>query len=53
VYDYSRVFLLEELPYRRTISSFNGKPERTWRPEIMTLAYWNREYDTEKEKEMA
>jgi hypothetical protein len=51
VYNCSRVFLLEDHPYRRVASTFNGKPERTWRPEIMTPTNWNRAYDT-KEKEM-
>jgi hypothetical protein len=37
MYNYSRVFLLEDHPYRRVAYAFNGKPERTQRPEIMTL----------------
>jgi hypothetical protein len=53
VYDYSRVFLPEDHPYRRVGSAFNGKPKRTWRLEIMKPADWIRAYDTEKEKEMA
>jgi len=52
VYNCSRVFLLEDHPYRRVASNFNGKPKRTQRPEIMTPTNWNREYDTDKEKEM-
>jgi hypothetical protein len=53
VYDCSKVFLPEDHPYRRVASAFNGKPKRTQRLEIMTLAYWIREYDIDKEKEMA
>jgi hypothetical protein len=52
VFDYSRVLLLEDHPYRRVASAFNGKPKRTQRPEIMTLTYWIGAYDIEKEKEM-
>jgi hypothetical protein len=52
VYDCSRVFLPKYLPYRRVSSTFNGKSERTRRPKIMTLVYWIREYDTDKEKEI-
>ena len=51
VYDCSRVFLLEEHPYRKETSTFNGKLERTHRPPIMTLAEWLRAYEREKEKE--
>jgi hypothetical protein len=43
--------LLEDHPYRRVAYDFNGKPERTQRPEIMTPTDWNRAYDTVKEKE--
>jgi hypothetical protein len=42
----------EDHPYRRVSFSFNGKPKRTRRLEIMTLTYWIRGYDTKKEKEM-
>jgi hypothetical protein len=52
VYDYSKVFLLEDHPYTRVTFAFNGKIERTQRPEIIKLKDWIREYDTEKEKEM-
>ena len=51
VYDFSRVFLPEEQPYRRVESAFNGKRERTQRPPIMTPAEWLRAYEREKEKE--
>ena len=37
MYDCSRLFLLEDHPYRRVAFAFNGKLERTRRPEIMTL----------------
>jgi hypothetical protein len=47
-----RVFLLEDHPYRRETSTFNGKLERTWRPKIMTLIDWLRAYEIEKEKEI-
>ena len=50
-YDCSRVFLLEEHPYRRAASTFNGKQERTQRPPIMTLAEWIGAYEREKEKD--
>jgi len=40
VYDWLRVFLPEENPYRRETSAFNGKLERTQRPTIMTLEKW-------------
>jgi hypothetical protein len=53
VYECSRVFLLEDHPYRRVSYYFNGNPERTQRPAIMTTIYWNRAYDKKKEKEMA
>jgi hypothetical protein len=53
VYDCSRVFLPEEHPYRRETSTFNGKPERTQRPAIMTPTEWLRAYEREKEKEFA
>jgi hypothetical protein len=52
VYDCSRVFLLEQHPYIRETSTFNGKPERPQRPAIMTLAEWLRAYEREKEKEI-
>jgi hypothetical protein len=51
VYDYSRVFFLEDHPYRRVASAFNGKPEITQRPKIKTSTDWIRAYDIEKEKE--
>jgi hypothetical protein len=47
-----RVFLPEEHPYRRETSSFNGKPERTQRPAIMTPKEWLRAYEREKEKDI-
>ena len=50
-YNYSRVFLPEEHPYRRETSTLNGKQERTQRPPITTPAEWIREYEREKEKE--
>jgi hypothetical protein len=52
VYNFSRVFLLEEHPYRRETSTFNGKLERTQRPTIMTPKKWLREYEREKEREI-
>ena len=52
VYDYSRVFLLEDHLYRRVVSSLNGKPKRTQRPEIITPIDWIREYEIKKEKEI-
>jgi hypothetical protein len=52
VYDFSRVFLPEDHPYRIDASAFNGKPKRNQRHEIMTLTYYIRAHDTEKEKEM-
>ena len=51
VYDCSRVFLLEEHAYRRAISVFNVKLERTQRPAITTLDEWLSAYEREKEKE--
>ena len=51
VYDFSRVFLLENHSYRRARYAFNGKRERTKNPEIMTLTDWLKAYDKEKEKE--
>ena len=50
IYDYSKVFLPEEHPYRRATSTFNGKPERTQRPAIMTLNECIRAHEREKEK---
>jgi hypothetical protein len=47
------VFLPEDHPYKIATSDFNGKLERTQRPEIMTPLDWNRAYDTKKENEMA
>ena len=52
MYDYSRVFLPEEHPYRRETYAFNGKLERTQRPAIMTPAEWLRAYEREKEKKI-
>jgi hypothetical protein len=49
VYDFSKVFLPEQHPYKRETSSFNGKPERTQRPAIMTPTKWIREYEREGE----
>jgi hypothetical protein len=42
MYDCLKVFLQEDHPYRRVASTFNGKPERTQRLEIMTPIDWNR-----------
>ena len=53
VYDCSRVFPLEDHPYQRVASAFNGKPKRTQRPETMTPTYWIRAYDIEKEKKFS
>jgi hypothetical protein len=52
VYDCLRVFLPKDHPYRRVASTFNGKLEKTWRLEIMTLVDWIGAYGTEKENEM-
>jgi len=46
-------FHLEEHPYRRETSTFNGKPERTLMPTIVTLVECIREYKREKEKEFS
>jgi len=46
------VFLPEDHSCRRATSHFNGKPERTQRPKIMTPAHWLRKYGIEKEKEL-
>ena len=51
MYDCSKAFLLEDHPYRRVASDFNGKPERTQRPKIMTPTNYIRAYDIENEKE--
>ena len=51
MYDYSKVFVLEEHPYKRETSTLNGKLERTQRHAIMTPTYCLREYEREKEKE--
>ena len=51
MYDCSKVFLLEEHPYRRETSAFNGKRERTQRPAITTLVEWPREFERDKEKD--
>lgn len=53
VYDFSRVFLLLEHPYKRATSAFNGKIERTQRPAITTPVEWLRAYERENEKEFA
>ena len=53
MYDFSRVFLLEEHPYTRETSSFNGKLEITQRHAIMTPTKWLRAYEREKEQEFA
>jgi len=53
VYNCSGVFLPKDHPYRRAPSTFNGKLERTQRPEIMTPTHWLGAYDTQKEKEIA
>ena len=53
VYDFSRVFLQENHPYRRVTSTFNGKLEQTQMPEIMTSDDQLRAYDREEEKEIA
>jgi hypothetical protein len=52
VYDFSRVFLPEQHPYKRETSAFNVKPEITQRIAIMTLEKWLREYVREKEKDI-
>jgi hypothetical protein len=52
VYNFLGVFLPKDHPYKIVASTFNGKPERTRRPKIMTLTYWYSAYDTKKEKEM-
>ena len=52
MYDCTRVFLPEEHPYRRETSTFNGKPERTQRPTIITPAGWLKACEREKEKEI-
>ena len=52
MYDFSRLFLPENYPYKRASFAFNGKPERTETPKIMTSIEWLREYDREKEKEL-
>ena len=39
LYDFSRVFLPENHPYRREKYAFNGKPERTQTPKLMIPAY--------------
>lgn len=51
MYDCSRVFLLEEHPYIRVASAFNGKLERIERPAIMTQIEWLRAYEREKDKD--
>ena len=51
MYEFSRVFLPKDHPYRRVASPFNGKPERSQRLETMTPTNWIRAYDIEKEKE--
>ena len=51
LYDYSRVFLPEEHPYKRAASACNSKRERTQRPLIMKPTEWLRAYEREKEKE--
>jgi hypothetical protein len=53
VYDFLRVFLSKDLPYRRVVSSFNGKLVRTQRLKTMISTDWIRAYDTEKEKEFS
>ena len=53
VYDCSRIFLLDDHPYRRATSYFNGKPKRTRRPAILTPTHQLKEYDTRKEKRIA
>jgi hypothetical protein len=52
MYDYSRVFLLEDHPYRRVAFNFNGKTNRTQIPKIIKMIDWIWEYGTEKEKEI-
>jgi hypothetical protein len=51
VYNFSKLILPEQHPFKRETSSFNGKPKRTQKPEIMTLIDWMREYYIEKGKE--
>ena len=53
MYDFSRVFLPEDRPYRRASFVFNGKPKRTQRLEIIAPVDWIRTYDMEKEKEFS
>ena len=53
VYNFSRVFIQEDHPYRRVASTFNGKPKRTQRTKINSLVDWIRAYDTEKENEFS
>ena len=52
MYDFSRVFLPEDHPYRRVASAFNGKWERTQRPPITTPVEFLRAYEREKEKDI-
>ena len=42
---------LDDHPYKRVASTFNGKSKRTQRPKTMTPIDWIRAYDIEKEKE--
>jgi hypothetical protein len=52
VYNCSNILILEDRPYRRATYNFNGKPKRTHKPDILSLTYWIRAYDTEQEKEI-
>ena len=53
MYKFSRVYLPENHPYRRATFSFNGKPERMKRPDILSSMDWLMAYNIEKEKEIA
>ena len=53
MYDYSRVFLPKDHPYRRVTYDFNGKPERTKILETMVPSDWIRANETNKLKEFS
>ena len=53
MYNYLRVFLRKDHPYRRVASTFNGKMKRNQRLETMIPIDWIRAYDTKKEKEFS
>jgi hypothetical protein len=48
MYNYSRVFLLENHLYRREILTFNGKLEKTRRPKTMIPLDWLKAYETKR-----